>query len=229
MIAQEVEFLATLDRAYRTTRKRFMEFAERPDYVKLVVPPATAPDVGFCILYTPATFAPPLLIIALNPANFSGAGADLTSEPNGTMMSGRPPSVNSYLEHDHVFARALRNAFEGYEDLLASAVGMNVWHFQQASNAGGAPKDLKTFCERNSFEIATAMKPKHVICFSRQAFALCKTSGDVVEEGLAARRASFNGSTWWYVPHLTGSWTRKDAELAMPIVLDLIAEDLSAS
>jgi len=229
MTSQEIEFFATLDRAYRTTRERFVEFAERPDCRRFVVPPATDPDVGFSILYTPPVFNPPLLIIGLNPANFAGAGADQAGEPNRTMLSGTPPTVNSYLQHDHVFARALRASFAGYEDLLASTVGMNVWHFQQVSDAAKAPKDLIAFCESTTFDIATTMKPQHVLCFSRQALNLCKTAGEVVEEGLAAERTSFTGATWWYVPHLTGPYTRAKAELAMPMVLDLIARDLASN
>lgn len=119
--------------------------------------------------------------------------------------------TNSYLDHDHVFSQALREEFEDYRDLLELAVGMNVWHFQQTSNAASAPKPLIEFCRNTSRDIIGAMQPRHVLCFGKPAFELCGYTGAPVDDAGKACVANAACATWWYVPHLAGSMTRRAA------------------
>lgn len=115
---------------YRQTREEFAQRRSEPNYAAYVVPSATDPDPGFAIFYTPPSYEPPLLIIGMNPSNFAGSGASLKAAPNAAMLEGKPPGVNSYLEHNHEFAIALRKGFAKHFNLLEAAVGMNVWYFQ---------------------------------------------------------------------------------------------------
>jgi hypothetical protein len=215
----DIVFAATLDRAYRRTREQFERWAFNPEYYKYVVPPATKPRAGFAICYTPPIFQPKLLIVGQNPSNFAGAGS-LEASPNDQMLSGQPPSVSSYDAHEHLFGRALRDAFSQHPQLYEGCVGMNVWHFQCTSSASSAPKPLKDFFEETSREVVDAMQPCNVLCFGRPAFSTLAGTDRRVKGAAKAETVTRGGTVYWYVPHLTGSWSRADAERDLPIVLD---------
>jgi hypothetical protein len=198
-------YTLAVDDAYRSTMKTFVAAKRLDDLYTYVVPESTAPNPGFAIFYTPPIFRPPLLIVGQNPANFAGARRAYTESPNGQMLAGHPPTVNSYLQHDHEFATTLRRLFRKFPHLLETAVGMNLWHFQMPHGAKDLPpSSLRVECEKITCELIEAMEPCAILCFSSRARDL-----------LAKQRLS----NYWYVPHPTGSRTRDQATAAMPAVL----------
>jgi hypothetical protein len=198
-------YMIAVDDAYTLTMKAFAAAKRSNDHYKYVVPESTAPNPGFAIFYTPPIFRPPLLIVGQNPANFAGARRAYTDPPNGQMLAGHPPTVNSYLQHDHEFATTLRRLFRDFPHLLETAVGMNLWHFQMPPGVKDLPpSSFRAECEKVSCELIEAMEPRAILCFSSRARDL-----------LAKQQLS----NYWYVPHPTGSRTRDQASAAMPAVL----------
>ncbi len=198
-------YQSKIDDAYKATMKAFSAASRVNTLYKYVVPESTAPNPGFAIFYTPPVFQPPLLIIGQNPANFAGARRAYTDPPNREMLAGRPPTVNSYLQHDHEFATTLRRLFREYPHLLETAVGMNLWHFQMPPNTKDLPPpNLRAICERVTCELIEAMEPAAILCFSAPA-------RELLGKRLLCK--------CWYVPHPTGSRTRNKAAADMPGVL----------
>lgn len=226
--AQKQPFRSVVDDAYSSTMAEFRAWSTDRKYVAYVVPAATAPKPGFAIFYTPPKPKPRLLIIGQNPSNFAGRGADLAAQPNGEMLSGKPPTVHSYLGHGHVFANEMRSVFAGHEDLLEDVVGMNVWHFQAVSKAASAPKALRDYCEETTRTLIATMKPKAILCFGKHAFdAVRNGRGTVSISNDRVRGIDLGRSYLWGVAHLTGSYTREEAAASTPIALDAIAAYLS--
>lgn len=89
-----------------------------------------APDAhrlgSFAILYTPVRRRPDIMIIANNPSWFDKYDFDTAEEIVRELMNG-PPRVVSYVDHNHVFAHRLQDAFRRLNriDLLETCVGMN--------------------------------------------------------------------------------------------------------
>ncbi|HYK52299.1 MAG TPA: hypothetical protein VEV38_02090 [Candidatus Eremiobacteraceae bacterium] len=220
--AQE-HFWTEVYSAYQRTRIKFEGWAEDQTYKPYVVPPATAPNIGFTIFYTPPAFEAPLLIIGLNPSNFAGS-RDLTAIPNAAMLSGSPPDVNSYLAHKHEFALALQKGFANRATLLDHSVGMNLWYYQCTSGAIKAPILLRRHCEETTQVLVSAMRPRHVLCFAKQAFEKIAGGGVQVPRAITALKGASGDVVFWYVAHPTGSWTRGDAEHDLPIVLSHITD-----
>ena len=188
----EALFKQTVSEAYESTRRTFA--LRSKDLNKYVVPKSTAPKVGFAIFYTPPVFRPALLIIGQNPANFAGPNLPYTDAPNKEMLSGRPPTVNSYLEHKHEFAVTLREFFQNYQHRLVEAVGMNFWHYQKPANEDELPpSSLLTECENISRKLIEAIEPSAILCFHARARDVLRRRG---------------ASKLWYVPHPTGGRTR---------------------
>jgi hypothetical protein len=214
------QFEKTVGEAYANTLAAFQKWSEDEAYRPYVVPEATAPKPGFAIFYTPRIMNPRLLIVGQNPANFAGRGP-LTAFPNGVMLSAEAPTRNSYLEDDHGFAVALRQLFACHLDLLQSAVGMNVWHFQASSaQAVVAPRELRRFCQATTLSLIEAMKPAAVLCFGKRAFNVVrqKIKGTDID-GTKALRVTTPLTQAWYVRHATGSWTKDAAFQDTPVVL----------
>jgi uracil-DNA glycosylase len=219
------DFDATIQKAYIDTMGFFTKLSAEEAYRKYVCPEAMCGEPGFAIFYTPPAAEPELAVIGQNPANFAGRGS-WKAEPNKTMLSGTAPSRNSYHEDSHFFAEALGTMFAGHDDLLAHAVGLNVWHFQASSDdAKTAPKDLIAFCEATTRDVVSAMKPKTIICFGRAAFfALTnKRKGHRIPGTVRAEWLDVDGSRVWFIYHPTSSRTRHVASHDAPIVLNDIA------
>ena len=218
-------FDATVQAAYADTMDFFTKLAADDDVRKYVCPPARHGRPGFTIFYTPPALRPVLSIIGQNPSNFAGNGT-WTAEPNGVMLSGTIPDRNSYRDDRHFFANSLGTLFDGNEDLLADAVGLNAWHFQATSDdAKAAPQRLKRFCEATTRTVVGAMKPKTILCFSRYAFyALSRDrKGQPIKGTLKAEWLDIDESRVWYVYHPTSSRTRDISRHDSPIVLNEIA------
>ena len=108
------------------------------------------------------------------------------------LMTG-PPSENSYLAHNHVFAHRLQDAFNriGRFDLLRQCVGMNrLWlqtgpensHWNRACKAysGTLRLSLNDYCENKTKEIIQLIAPKVALLVGAKAQKLSaeNTSGD---------------------------------------------------
>jgi len=124
----------------------------------------------FAILYTPLRINPQVMIIGNNPSWFdqydSSRALDIVKE-----MEQGIPTVNSYLDHRHAFARQMQAGFSqvGRSDLLEGCVGMNRLWVQTGS--AGVPKmvtrnqssewrEIKNRCEEGTREIVRLIKPK---------------------------------------------------------------------
>jgi len=124
----------------------------------------------FAILYTPLRINPKVMIIGNNPSWFdqydSSRALDIVKE-----MEQGIPTVNSYLDHRHAFARQMQAGFSqvGRSDLLEGCVGMNRLWVQTGS--AGVPKmvtrnqssewrEIKNRCEEGTREIVRLIKPK---------------------------------------------------------------------
>jgi hypothetical protein len=222
----EVILDATVQRLYDSTRTRFETLAENERYRQYVVPASTAPAVGFAIFYTPYRFSPELVIAGQNPSNFSGRNSPLTAPPNRDMLSGIRPTKSSYVEHEHLFASALGEAFEIIPELLADAVGMNVWHFQCVSEAEKAPKDLIEFCENNSERLVDSLSPRNVLCLGRVPWkALTRRDrGERVPDTKYAESVRIGDTTYYFTWHPTGSHDQRGAKDDLMLLADRIAD-----
>jgi uracil-DNA glycosylase len=145
------------------------------------------------------------------------------------MLSGKPPTVHSYIGPSHVFANEIRMVFGDHDKLLEQAVGMNLWHFQAVKNAASAPKPLRDFCEEITRTLVAAMKPATILCIGAYAFdALTKgISVDRLMGHSDIRTATVGTSKIFGVPHLTGSYTRVAAAACTPMAVDAIAKYLT--
>lgn len=220
----DILFDSVVHAAYGRIRERFSQWAIDDSYRSYVVPIATDPDIGFAIFYTPPAFRPRLLVVGQNPSNFAGQNRSLLAHPNAEMLAGRAPTESSYDAHDHLFGIALRSNFQRYPDIYINSVGMNVWYFQCISNATAAPKPLREFCEATTRDVVAAMQPQHVLCIGRAAFTAMVGKGMRVEGARKAETTVKDSSRFWYVPHLTGSWSRSDAEFDLPIVIEAMLQ-----
>jgi hypothetical protein len=218
-------FEDVVTKAYRDTAAKFLRWSTDDEFKKYVVPPATKPKPGFAIFYTPPVYMPPLLIVGLNPSDFSDSKS-LVAKPNGLMLSGTIPTCNSYLDHKHDFAKKLGQLFAGHEALLASAVGMNFWHFQckAEDEPNKAPHPLRKHCADTTEALILAMKPRTILCFSSLAFErLCGRRTPNSVPGTRSRWVDVGETRIWYVYHPTGSRTRIVSAHDTPIVLREIA------
>jgi hypothetical protein len=220
---------ATIQKAYDDTTAFFTTLSAKDELRRFVCPAALNGKPGFAIFYTPPISEPALAIIGQNPSNFARNGP-WTAEPNEAMLSGTIPGRNSYREDRHYFAETIGSLFGGHEDLLADAVGLNVWHFQASSElAKAAPLLLKRSCEATTRTLVKTIQPKAILCFSRVAFAALteKRKGRPVHGARKAECLDVAGSRIWYVSHPTSSYTRADAAHDAPIALSEIAQYLA--
>ncbi len=124
----------------------------------------------FAILYTPLRINPKVMIIGNNPSWFDEYDPLLALDIVREMEQGIP-TVNSYLDHKHAFARQMQAGFSqaGRSDLLESCVGMNRLWVQTGSTS--APRmdtreqtnewrDLKNRCEEGTREMVQLIKPE---------------------------------------------------------------------
>jgi hypothetical protein len=199
-------FDTAINDVYKLTRDEFARRRTDLIFAKYVVPLSTAPKPGFAIFYNPPTFQPPLLIIGLNPANFA-PGDSLKTFPNKEMLCGKPPTANSYLDHTHLFAKALQVGFAGQKALFKATRGMNLWFFQSSSDAAKAPRELREFCSERTKDLVKIVKPEMILCLSSHAFAsLTKGVANYPVSGATkARFADVNGTRIWYSYHPTAS------------------------
>jgi hypothetical protein len=216
--ADKLAFHKAVNEAYADTMDHFRRWSKEEGYESYVVPPATDPEPGFAIFYTPPVYRPPLLIVGQNPANFAGMQS-LETEPNGTMLSGKPPEYNSYLEDDHAFALRIRKVFRGYESLRDAAVGMNVWHFQAKSKATSAPEPLLDFCQATTQRLVNMMKPKAILCFGDPAFKAISEGRKAVRLTGQVKEVALAESRLWGVCHLTAKYTQAQAAVDTPKAL----------
>lgn len=229
MIHNKQSFDDAISSVYGSTLKEFTRFSADKRFAKYVLLAATAPKPGFTIFYTPPAYQPPLLIVGMNPSNFAGEGASLKAAPNSEMLSGLPPTLNSYAVHNHVFAAALRKGFAGHEALFGFAVGMNVWFFQWADNANAAPRELKRFCQEQTIALVEIINPAAILCLSSIAFStLINGAAEFRVANTRARYADVKGRRIWYSFHPTGSRSRLVGAADLPIVLaDIEAHSVS--
>lgn len=124
------------------------------------------------ILYTPPRDRPPLMLIGNHPSWFDAEDSDLALR-NLESLTPRPHNINSYIEHDHDFALALRATFCGLKrcDLLESCVGLNQFWPQlgAASDAFTAKlpsvglraawRETKEFCREGTRKIIEIVNP----------------------------------------------------------------------
>ncbi len=165
--------LAKLEKIYSDTREVFETHASH----YLTKPTVLGGDIGFCILYTPPILNPDLLVIGKNPSFFNPSNE--FSEEDNLMMSGTIPTVNSYLEHKHLFARELKNMF-CYEsekpNILDNTVGMNIWFFQGKEIPPcrtGKLGELKKSCEKATKDLIRLLKPKTILAVGQEAMDVC--------------------------------------------------------
>lgn len=127
----------------------------------------------FAILYTTLRMNPKVMIVGNNPSWFDqydpSRALDIVKE-----MERGIPTVNSYLDHKHAFARQMQAGFSqvGRDDLLESCVGMNRLWVQTGS--AGVPKmvtreersqwrEIKNWCEAGTREMVRLIKPELVL------------------------------------------------------------------
>lgn len=226
----QLEMLAVINKAYEETRQEFKKWTIDPKCVSYVCPPATSPDEGFTIFYTPVVYRPKLLIVGQNPANFSGGFRPaLEDTPNRMMLSGIIPSENTYLTHNHSFARRLREAFLNDEHLLKDAVGMNVWHYQAVLDASKAPFVLRRFCETTTRHIISVINPIVIICIGSHAFnAIPGNRSEILNLARDVRQFDTNATRVIGLPHITGSYSWEACSKAMPVVIAALRSYLTA-
>ena len=174
--------LAKLEKIYSDMRDVFEAHASH----YLTKPEALGGDVGFCILYTPPILNPDLLVIGKNPSFFNPSNE--FSEEDELMMSGTIPTVNSYLEHKHLFATELKNMF-CYENekpnILDNTVGMNIWFFQGKDipqDISGPIGELKKSCEKATKDVIRLFKPKTILAVGVEAMRVCDSDNMAVYE-----------------------------------------------
>lgn len=115
-----------IEKIYSETR----EFFEKNQHLPYIKPISQSGKIGFCILYTPPIFNPDVLIIGQNPSYFTPKMP--RSEIDKIMMSGEIPRVNSYIEHNHIFAKEIRRIFKyDKSTFLENCVGTNIWFFNR--------------------------------------------------------------------------------------------------
>ena len=161
-------FISNINKIYLQTRKYF-EDNSIYDWAK---PKALNGEVGFCILYTRPIFSPNILIVGQNPSSFHPSNEK--SDEDALMMSGNIPKINSYIKHEHLFAKKIKEVFSYKEEkeLLNQSVGMNIWYAQGSKFNKVKTKDkdkLKEFCKSQTYKIINLLKPK---CIFVSGFAV---------------------------------------------------------
>ena len=139
------------------------------------------------VLYTPWKFEPELMIVATNPSWFherlrgeSESTAKVVSKKNLAAVRGKIPRINSYIEHDHVFAKKLREYFGASRQMnvLKNCVGLNQFWIQTGSKSEIAltnPEDkkvldeLKELCASGTREIVKLARPNALWLFGDKA------------------------------------------------------------
>ena len=144
-----------------------------------------APDAhrlgSFAILYTPVRRRPDIMIIANNPSWFDKYDFDTAEEIVRELMNG-PPRVVSYVDHNHVFAHRLQDAFRRLNriDLLETCVGMNRLWLQTGPENSSWNKACRTrsnklgvslieYCEGKSIEIIKLIRPRVALLVGSKA------------------------------------------------------------
>jgi hypothetical protein len=193
----------------------------------LVRPIAMRGAVGFAALYTPPSYRASLAIVGQNPGNFGPDNNVWDDQPNATMMCGRVPLVNSYCEHDHNFAKALRSYFNGKNELLLrDCIGLNLW-FIQAKGTPKLTKELRAFCEHKAEAILRILAPRVILCLSSMAYNKLRGRATTRRSG-SIEISSFAGIPMIKAHHPTGQWSRDDAKTSIPAALVQIRDILAS-
>ena len=139
------------------------------------------------ILYTPWTFEPDLMLIGTNPSWFhkrargeSPSLARIRAKQNLAQVELKLPTVNSYIEHDHVFSMELRSYFIRNQqmNLLESCVGANQFWIQTGSSSSlklesyqdrAALEELRRFCRMGTRKLVELTRPKNLWLFGNPA------------------------------------------------------------
>lgn len=151
---------------------------------------------NFAILYTPATYRPEFMLLGNNPSWFVDVAVNrpLSAEDKEKAqqivldMEKGVPSINSYLEHNHRFAKRIRTIFKNLDlsDILPDVVGMNWFWVQTGSNPYELKKvhlcDLRSeqkkteqlnylinYCRRKTGEIINHIAPKNLFVLGADA------------------------------------------------------------
>jgi len=135
------------------------------------------------ILYTPWTFEPDLMLIGTNPSWFhkrargeSPSLARMRAKQNLAQVELKLPTINSYIEHDHVFSMELRSYFARNQqmNLLEKCVGANQFWIQTGSDSNvklesyqdrAALKELERFCRKGTRRLVELTRPKNLWLF----------------------------------------------------------------
>jgi len=139
-------------------------------------------DLGtFAIFYTPVRYKPEIMMIGNNPSWFDKDNGDIGYRIIKELMKS-PPKDNSYLVHNHVYAKRMQDIFSrvGRIDLLKNCVGMNRWWLQTGSeNASwnrackayslNLKQSLYEYCETRTREIISLIKPKVALLVGAKA------------------------------------------------------------
>ena len=136
---------------------------------------------SFAILYTPVRYRPDIMIIANNPSWFDKYDFDTAEAIVEELMDG-PPKVVSYVDHNHVFAHRLQDAFRRLDriDLLQNCVGMNRLWLQTGPENASWNKACRTrsaqlgvslieYCEQKSIEIIKLIRPRVALLVGSKA------------------------------------------------------------
>lgn len=201
-----------IDREIRTIYDRTSNYFKVNSNYYWSKPKSLNGKTGFCILYTQPYYNPDILIVGQNPSQFNQL--DENSYEDKYMMSGTIPKVNSYLEHNHKFAKKLREVFseENNNQLLLKSVGMNIWFAQGKLPNVPDIHDLKKFCKIQTLNIINILKPKTIFCIGFEVFdelnnqnirkdiIKCRKKRDrIYQEGMLANIPLFGCA------HLTGA------------------------
>ena len=141
----------------------------------------------FVIFYSLPTLRPKIVILGNNPSFFHEPKHEIYdkktfktfAEYNLEQVAEQIPQCNSYIDHDHKFAKSIRKIFEDINNfhLLEEIVGFN-WFFIQTGGEGLSKlkqlsdkeefKNLEDLCFNISQEIIMILKPKLVFLFGKE-------------------------------------------------------------
>ena len=142
----------------------------------------------FIILYSLPTTNPHVLLVGNNPSWFHENNKKMIDDKNLAEMNldevaEKIPKINSYLIHEHVFAKKIRDIFDriNAKHILKNTAGLNRFWIQ----TGGTMDFLKEYsvkysleeeydklinlCENGTRKIVQILKPKFVLLFGNYA------------------------------------------------------------
>lgn len=138
------------------------------------------------------------------------------------------PTSNSYLEHGHNFGQQLRHHCDGEDRrLLDACVGMNLW-FVQARGTPVVDPALSAYCKDMTRRMIRLIRPMTILCLSQRAFRALATAraSKFGDTGAPCKLAAFEGIPMIYAHHPTGQWTRRRADISIPVAIARIKDTL---